>query len=978
MIFAGYFRPRSLVSKFSWLALTFATAATALADYPIVSQRYAADPTGLEYNGRIYIYCSDDDDNTGLSYIMNSITCFSTDDLKNWTDHGVVFRVPKNAGWANLSWAPSVITNNGLIYMYFANGATSIGVSTSSVPTGPFVDARRSALITSSTPGAATASQWYFDPCAFIDDNGQPYLYFGGQYPTNARVILLSTSMTNVIGSASPVFATNFFEASYMNKRGGTYYFTYSTTASAGLVIGCETNSNPTNGFVPQGAALPNPPQNVNNNNHASIFSYQGNWYIAYHNRAVALQNGLSPSAAVYQRSICLDQVNFNANGTMQQVTPTTDGLTQLKNLDPFNQVEAETIAQERGIKTEVCSEGGLDVTSITNGSWIRVRGVDFGTGASTFFARVASAGSGGNIELHLDSLAGTLLGTCAVSPTGGWQIWGNATCSLAAVAGVHDLYFKYVGGAGNLFNVNWWQLENCSPYIRLSVPAAATEGDKLAGQGSLSTAVPVTNDLVVNLASSNTNLVTVPASVVIPAGQTNAMFDLTIVDNPLLDLDQLAIITATSPDCSYQAMITIHEKDSATLSVALPASASKSDGTLVNDGSVSVGTAVGENITVALASSDPSKLTVPSTVIISNGQTSAVFNLNIVNNNLIDGPQNVSVSAHVTNWIDGSASMTILDVNPLPDHFAWSIVSSPQYAGQPFNVTNTALDSNSNQVNYMLPVNLSAWAPGPAPAGRTLLGSPSAQDYYSGNGEAVVGYSFTPNSNLVATAVRSYFGDKVELWTDSGMLLAAQSVASVEGTWVETPLTNAMVLLAGLTYRLGAHITNNGTLYWDNTLAATFPDGTINASWSVAGDTFPNVPDSGQYLVDLRYGTNVQSVPLTPVVSGNFNHGTWSGNLKVLQSAAGVTLQASIPGHSGQSLPFDVIIAPRLTILAAGGSVMISWPMVPAGFNLEQTANLSSGPWTGVTNAPVPVGGYYIITNTSTATATFYRLHKP
>ncbi len=68
------------------------------ADYPIMSQHYAADPTAIEWNGRLYVYCSNDEENTENSgYIMNSIVCFSTDDLKNWTDHGVVFDADSDA-----------------------------------------------------------------------------------------------------------------------------------------------------------------------------------------------------------------------------------------------------------------------------------------------------------------------------------------------------------------------------------------------------------------------------------------------------------------------------------------------------------------------------------------------------------------------------------------------------------------------------------------------------------------------------------------------------------------------------------------------------------------------------------------------------------------------------------------------------------------------------------------------------------------
>ena len=413
----------------------------------------------MEFNGRLYVYCSNDDENGTNGYVMSSITCFSTDDLKNWTDHGVVFRA-NTTSWASLTWAPSAISNQNRVYLYFANGAGSIGVATSSVPSGPFTDARGSALINGSTPGASTATQWLFDPCAFIDDGGQAYLYFGGQYPTNARVIQLNANLTSVNGSASPMFATNFFEASYMHKRNGIYYYTYCNRFEAGAAIYCETNSNPTTGFVPQGTVLANPPQNVNNNNHHSIVSFLGNWYIVYHNRAAALAKGLSNGDAVYKRSLCIDAVNYDAGGAILQTTPTTDGLAQLKSLDPYKRVEAETFAQSGGITTEVCTEGGLNVASITNGSWIRIRGVNFGAGASAFYARVAAAGSGGAIELRLDSQAGPLVGTCNVLPTGGAQKWTTVACNVSGASGVHDLYLKFTGGAGNLFNLNWWQFQ--------------------------------------------------------------------------------------------------------------------------------------------------------------------------------------------------------------------------------------------------------------------------------------------------------------------------------------------------------------------------------------------------------------------------------------------------------------------------------------------------------------------------------------
>src|SRR4030095_1296536 len=119
---------------------------------------------------------------------------------------------------------------------------------------------------------------------------------------------------------------------------------------------------------------------------------------------------------------------------------------------------EAETIAFESGVETEASSEGGLDVGFIENGDWIRVRGVGFGAGATSLAVRAASATSGGRVEARLDATTGPLVGTCTVPGTGGWQTWTTVTCPVTGASGTHDLYLRFAGGTGFLFNLNWWQ----------------------------------------------------------------------------------------------------------------------------------------------------------------------------------------------------------------------------------------------------------------------------------------------------------------------------------------------------------------------------------------------------------------------------------------------------------------------------------------------------------------------------------------
>lgn len=424
----------------------------ARADYPVMSHRYLADPGSVVYDGRIYLYNSNDDDNTGDAYTMHSIVCVSTSDLKNWTDHGIVFQVPADASWANNSWAPQPITRDGKIYLYFGNSASGVGVASSSNPIGGFKDAKGGYLVNSATPGVPGSGSWLFDPGALIDGDGQAYLSFGGNGENNARIIKLGSDLVSVSGSAAALAPTGFFEASFLFKRKSSYYFAYSSDSSHGLRIDYLMSSSPQSGYTYAGVIAGQPPVN-DNNNHASEFEFNGQWYHAYHNRSVSTAAGI---ATTYKRNLAIEVLNFNDDGTIKQVTYTTDGVPQVGTLNPYTRVEAETFNAQSGIETETCSAGGMDLMQISNGDWVKLRGVDFGTtGAKTYSASVASTAAGGSIELHLDSPTGTLIGTCPVPSTGGAQAWLKTTCDVTGATGVKDLVVKFVGGS---FNVDYWQ----------------------------------------------------------------------------------------------------------------------------------------------------------------------------------------------------------------------------------------------------------------------------------------------------------------------------------------------------------------------------------------------------------------------------------------------------------------------------------------------------------------------------------------
>jgi hypothetical protein len=148
------------------------------------------------------------------------------------------------------------------------------------------------------------------------------------------------------------------------------------------------------------------------------------------------------------------------------------------------NYTAAASYNSENSVQTENCSEGGLDVGYISNGSYTVYSGVNLTPAGSTGFqARVASGGAGGNIAIHLDSPTGTLIGTCAVPVTGGWQNWTNVSCALnSSATGVHNIYMVYTGGSGALFNVEGFEFQSTFAPIGAANYNSLSGGEKLEG----------------------------------------------------------------------------------------------------------------------------------------------------------------------------------------------------------------------------------------------------------------------------------------------------------------------------------------------------------------------------------------------------------------------------------------------------------------------------------------------------------------
>ncbi|WP_081687480.1 family 43 glycosylhydrolase [Glycomyces tenuis] len=436
------------------VAVLFPTAAKA--DNPIIQTVYTADPAPLVHDGRVYLYTGHDEDGSTW-FDMREWRVWSSDDMVNWTDHGSPMSIETFAWARQDAWAGHTVERNGKFYWYVpvvndATGRMAIGVGVADSPTGPFEDALGHPLVENGE----------IDPAVFIDDDGQAYLYWGNP---NLWYVELNEDMVSYSGGVNQIPLTTegfgertgdserptlYEEGPWVYQRDGLYYMVYAAECCSEH-IAYSTAPGPTGPWTYRGTVMPT--QGSSFTNHPGIIDYKGGSYFFYH-------NGALPGGGGFTRSVAVEQFEYNADGTIPTIDMTAAGAPQNGVFDPYVRQEAETIAWSSGIETEPSSEGGMNIGWIENGDYIKVEGVDFGAGAATFNASAASAGGGGTVELRLDGPEGALVGSCDVPVTGGWQTWQAVTCPVSGAIGKHDLYLRFTGGSGHLFNVDWWRFE--------------------------------------------------------------------------------------------------------------------------------------------------------------------------------------------------------------------------------------------------------------------------------------------------------------------------------------------------------------------------------------------------------------------------------------------------------------------------------------------------------------------------------------
>jgi arabinoxylan arabinofuranohydrolase len=271
-------------------------------------------------------------------------------------------------------------------------------------------------------------------------------------------------------------FPSQYEEGPWIMKHGSTYILAYAANGIPEDIAYSKATA-PGGPFTYVGTIMK--ATGASFTNHTGIVDFNGHSYFFYHNGALKSGGSVPSNGDGYHRSVCLEEFTYNTDGSIPTIAPTTGGPKAIANLNPYLKTEAETIAWESGVTTEACSEGGMDVTSISSGDYIKVKNVDFGSGATSFTARVAASAAGGTIQIRLGSQTGTLVGTCNVLATGGTQTWANTTCTVSGASGVNDLFFVF---GGSTFNFNNWQFTGTGGGTSGTGGAASTGGASATG----------------------------------------------------------------------------------------------------------------------------------------------------------------------------------------------------------------------------------------------------------------------------------------------------------------------------------------------------------------------------------------------------------------------------------------------------------------------------------------------------------------
>ena len=484
----------------------------AMAQNPIITDLFSADPTARVFNNKVYVYPSHDilppEGQRQDWFCMEDYHVFSSENLTEWTDHGMIVtqnKVPWVRPNSYSMWAPDCVYRNGKYYFYFPSspatgGGFAVGVAIADNPEGPFVP------VAEPIKGVNG-----IDPCVLQASDGNAYIFWG-----NGRCAKLKENMIELADDnpkekvkwgnrEMEMIGVNCLqglpnrqaEGPFAFEYNGNYYLTYPYVRENTEVLGYAMSKNPMGPYEYKGLIMA---EHANGcwTNHHSIINYKGQWYLFYHH------NDLSPKDDK-RRSVCIDKLFFNPDGTIQEVKPTMRGVginkaTEKIQIDRYssasNGVTTALVDTTNGFRT-------LQATLPSKGSWIRYNDVDFSSLADGYLILNAKASDNTEFCIREKSEKGKVIARIKMTvapeqpaagqggPGGGAppmmmgrmrrdmrNQWLTQTATLEYVPnGVTDLVITNEGNGA--VSVDWVQFKNRPKYFSaVTTPSAQPDSE--------------------------------------------------------------------------------------------------------------------------------------------------------------------------------------------------------------------------------------------------------------------------------------------------------------------------------------------------------------------------------------------------------------------------------------------------------------------------------------------------------------------
>jgi hypothetical protein len=422
----------------------------AIATNPLIMDQFTADPTARVFEGKVYLYPSHDikapPEYKGRPnwFCMEDYHVFSSANLTDWQDHGVIVRQTE-VEWVNPTsyamWAPDCVFKNGKYYFYFPaqakpvpnqprSGGFRVGVAIADKPYGPF------------KPMAAPIEGVRgIDPCVLIDKDGSAYLFFSQGRIFVAKLKDNMTELDSPVKAIDNLPTKGLLEGPFTFERNGIYYLTYPHVENKTERLEYSTSDNPLGPFKPAGVILDESTSGCWTVHH-SILEYQGQWYLFYHDK------DLSPSFDK-NRSARADRLFFNEDGTIKKVVPTLRGvgLVDAKSkiqIDRYSAISGDDVAASFVDPANV--NEGWKIALPAAKSWVRFNEVDFAKGGMASVEVRATSANSGAIEVRLDKEDGPVLARVDLDASPEWKVARGAVKNIPT--GTHDLVVSQAGNS--------------------------------------------------------------------------------------------------------------------------------------------------------------------------------------------------------------------------------------------------------------------------------------------------------------------------------------------------------------------------------------------------------------------------------------------------------------------------------------------------------------------------------------------------